>query len=200
MTDNDQGSPTPEPTPEPTSESNPTPEPTSPSTPTPPTVFCSKCGTEAIAGSTFCGSCGASLAPTPESPASAIGATDSESSGSGKGWIIGLLAVILLVIVGLFFFLANSDSDSGGDTEQAETSEQAEKSEVSVKVEVDTGREDSDKQSKDDGKAKDDDSSESGDAGESGGGSGDAGNRLQDFLNSIADWVSGLFGFSSFSP
>ncbi|MEL0281683.1 MAG: hypothetical protein VXA76_04075, partial [Actinomycetota bacterium] len=140
------------------------------------------------------------------SPASASGATDSESCGSGKGWIIGLLAVILLVIVGLFFFLANSDSDSGGDTEQAETSEQAEeseqaeKSEVSVKIEVDTGREDSDRGNKDDGKAKDDDSSESGDAGESGGGSGDAGNRLRGFLNSIADWVSGLFGSSSFSP
>ncbi len=62
--------------------------------------------------------------------------------------------------------------------------------------EDDGARDDSDKGSKDDGKAKGDESSDSGDSAESGGDAGgsDAANWFQDLLDSIAEWLSGLFG------
>ncbi len=120
MTDNDQGSPSP----------TPEPEPTPPATTAPPPVFCSKCGTQAITGSTFCGSCGAPLTTEPTGAASGSGATDAESSGSGKGWIIGLLVIILVVVVALFFFVANSD----GDDEEMSSRQRAPKSSIPKKT------------------------------------------------------------------
>ena len=99
--------------------------------------------------------------------------------------------------VALFFFVANSDSEAEGDVEQAESSEVVDTEEDDTK-EDDGAGDDSDKGSKDDGKAKGDESSDSGDSAESGGDAGgsDAANWFQDLLDSIAEWLSGLFGSS----
>lgn len=175
MTDNDQGSPAPE------------------SDPTPPPLFCSKCGTQASAGSTFCGSCGASLTPPEPSSESTSTAANSEQSGSSKGWIIGLLVIIFLVVVALFVFVANSDGDSAADSDPVETAEVV--NEKADEDDLDDSDKASESDGKDNGRAKGDETSDRDDGSESSGddGQSDAGNWLQDLLDSISEWLSGLF-------
>ena len=128
---------------------------------------------------------------SPESSETApdpIGPNTSQDSkaSSGKGWIIGLLVAILIVVVGLFFVVANSDGEGSDINDQAEMSDVAEdeaedpppdevqdgeKSKESSSAEVSTEAEDS---------AEEEVVS-------------DAGTWFQDLLDSIAGWLSGLF-------
>ena len=128
---------------------------------------------------------------SPESSETApdpIGPNPSQDSkaSSGKGWIIGLLVAILIVVVGLFLVVANSDGEGSDINDQAEMSDVAEdeaedpppdevqdgeKSKESSSAEVSTEAEDS---------AEEEVVS-------------DAGTWFQDLLDSIAGWLSGLF-------
>lgn len=128
---------------------------------------------------------------SPESSETApdpIGPNTSQDSkaSSGKGWIIGLLVAILIVVVGLFLVVANSDGEGSDINDQAEMSDVAEdeaedpppdevqdgeKSKESSSAEVSTEAEDS---------AEEEVVS-------------DAGTWFQDLLDSIAGWLSGLF-------
>lgn len=128
---------------------------------------------------------------SPESSETApdpIGPNTSQDSkaSSVKGWIIGLLVAILIVVVGLFLVVANSDGEGSDINDQAEMSDVAEdeaedpppdevqdgeKSKESSSAEVSTEAEDS---------AEEEVVS-------------DAGTWFQDLLDSIAGWLSGLF-------
>ncbi|MGA1220996.1 MAG: hypothetical protein ACO3XP_10145 [Ilumatobacteraceae bacterium] len=128
---------------------------------------------------------------SPESSETApdpIGPNTSQDSkaSSGKGWIIGLLVAILIVVVGLFLVVANSDGEGSDINDQAEMSDVAEdeaedpppdevqdgeKSKESSSAEVSTEAEDS---------AEEEVVSY-------------AGTWFQDLLDSIAGWLSGLF-------
>lgn len=128
---------------------------------------------------------------SPESSETApdpIGPNTSQDSkaSSGKGWIIGLLVVILIVVVGLFLVVANSDGEGSDINDQAEMSDVAEdeaedpppdevqdgeKSKESSSAEVSTEAEDSEEEEV----------------------VSDAGTWFQDLLDSIAGWLSGLF-------
>jgi hypothetical protein len=128
---------------------------------------------------------------SPESSETApdpIGPNTSQDSkaSSGKGRIIGLLVAILIVVVGLFLVVANSDGEGSDINDQAEMSDVAEdEAEDPPPDEVQDGE-----KSKENSSAEV--SSEAEDSAEEEVVS-DAGTWFQDLLDSIAGWLSGLF-------
>lgn len=128
---------------------------------------------------------------SPESSETApdpIGPNTSQDSkaSSVKGWIIGLLVAILIVVVGLFLVVANSDGEGSDINDQAEMSDVAEdEAEDPPPDEVQDGE-----KSKENSSAEV--STEAEDSAEEEVVS-DAGTWFQDLLDSIAGWLSGLF-------
>jgi hypothetical protein len=125
----------------------------------------------------------AETAPDPIGPNTS---QDSKAS-SGKGWIIGLLVVILIVVVGLFLVVANSDGEGSDINDQAEMSDVAEdEAEDPPPDEVQDGE-----KSKENSSAEV--STEAEESAEEEEVVSDAGTWFQDLLDSIAGWLSGLF-------
>lgn len=128
---------------------------------------------------------------SPESSETApdpIGPNTSQDSkaSSSKGWIIGLLVAILIVVVGLFLVVANSDGEGSDINDQAEMSDVAEdEAEDPPPDEVQDGE-----KSKENSSAEV--STEAEDSAEEEVVS-DAGTWFQDLLDSIAGWLSGRF-------
>ncbi len=118
-----------------------------------------------------------------------IGPNTSQDSmaSSGKGWIIGLLVAILIVVVGLFLVVANSDGEGSDINDQVEMSDVAEdEAEDPPPDEVQDGE-----KSKENSSAEV--STEAEDSAETEEVVSDAGTWFQDLLDSIAGWLSGLF-------